>query len=113
MAEIDSSDSNCIDIQVSNKTDEVKTVLVFGRDHHIPLTPAIVDEAWRVVHVGSQGKATFSYPANSSVGAFYSREDGTVVNIGPYPAEPGTTWTILLSTQYDDGTMTKESMLII
>ena len=110
MAGINSSDSNCIDIQVSNKTDEVKTVLVFGRDHHTPLTPCIVNEAWRVVHVGSQGKATFSYPANSSVGAFYSREDGTVVNIGPYPAEAGTTWTVLLSTQYDDGTMTKESI---
>ena len=82
-----------------------KTVLVFGRDHHVPLTPAIVEEAWQVIQVGPQGNVTFEYPEDTSVGAYYTREDGSQVNIGPYPAKAGTTWTCQMNTQYDDGNM--------
>ena len=94
-----------IPIQLLNKTTTSKTILVFGRDHHIPLTPAIVEEAWQVVQVGPQGCVTFEYPEDTSVGAFYTREDGSQVTIGPFPARSGTTWTCQMNTQYDDGTM--------
>ena len=96
---------SCIQIQLLNKTTTMKTILVFGRDHHVPLTPAIVEEAWQVIQVGPQGNVTFEYPEDTSVGAYYTREDGSQVNIGPYPAKPGTTWTCQMNTQYHDGTM--------
>ena len=102
---------SCIPIQILNKTTTTKTILVFGRDHHVPLTPAIVEEAWQVIQVGSQGNVTFEYPEDTSVGAYYTREDGSQVNIGPYPATPGTTWNCNMNTQYDDGTMDMDSKL--
>ena len=99
------SEKSCIQIQLLNKTTTMKTILIFGRDHHVPLTPAIVKEAWQVIQVGPQDIVTIAYPEDTSVGAFYTREDGSQVNIGPYPAKPGTTWTCQMNTQYDDGTM--------
>ena len=102
---------NCVDFHVTNTTDKDKTILVFGKEHDGLITPEIVQEAWQVLHVPSQGKTMFSYPSSTSIGGFYSREDGAVVNIGPYKAAPGTTWTIFTSTQYDSGTMKIESML--
>ena len=99
---------SCISIHLHNKTTTTKTILVFGRDHRVPLTPAIVKKAWQVFQVGPQGNVTFEYPEDTSVGAFYTREDGSQVNIGPYPAKPGTTWTCEMNTLYDDGTMVIE-----
>ena len=99
---------SCISIHLHNKTTTTKTILVFGRDHRVPLTPAIVKKAWQVFQVGPQGNVTFEYPEDTSVGAFYTREDGSQVNIGPYPAKPGTTWTCEMNTLYYDGTMVIE-----
>ena len=65
--------------------------------------PAIVEEAWQVIQVGPQGNVTFEYPEDTSVGAYYTREDGSQVNIGPYPAKPGTI--CQMNTQYHDGNM--------
>ena len=101
-------DQSEISIRLCNTTDESKIVLVFGREHAIPLTPAIVDIAWRKIAIGPQGQATFEYPKESSVGAFYTKDDGTIVNMGPYLAPPGSTWTVVLQSEFDDGTMVKE-----
>ena len=95
-------------IRLYNKTHQSKTVLVFGREHTAPLIPDTVDHAWRTITIGSQGQTTFEYPEESSVGAFYTREDETVVTMGPYPAPPGSTWSVILQSDYDDGTMVKE-----
>ena len=102
--------SKDVTIRLHNKTNESKTVLVFGREHSVPLSPAIVDDAWRTITVGAQGQATFDYPEESSVGAFYTKEDGTIVNMGPYPAPPGSAWTVILQSSFDDGTMVKEGI---
>ena len=102
---------SCITIQLLNNTTTSKTMLVFGRDHQAPLTPAIVEEAWQIVWVGPQGNVFFKYPEDTSVGAYYTREDGSQVNIGPYPAKPGTTWNCNMNTQYDDGTIDMDSKL--
>ena len=83
--------NHCVDIHVTNTTDKDKTILVFGKDHDGYITPEIVHEAWQVLHVRSQRKTMLSYPSSTSIGGFYSREDGTVVNIGPFKAAPGTT----------------------
>ena len=101
----------CVDIQVTNTTDKDKTILVFGKNNDGLITPEIVHEAWQVLHIQSQCKTLLSYPSSTSIGGFYSREDGAVVNIGPYKAAPGTTWTIFTSAQHDSGTMKIESML--
>ena len=100
-----------ITIELNNTTNESKTVLVFGREHAAPLDPTTVKFAWRKITIGTRGKATFVYPEESSVGAFYIRDD-TVVNLGPYPAVPGSSWTIILQTNHDDGTMVKEGKVI-
>ena len=98
-----------MDIVVENKTRNTKTVLIFGRRHRIPLKPPSIDEAYQVLTVGSRGKATFTYADNISVGAYYKREDGELINMGPYPAESGTTWTVAFASQNDSGSMAKES----
>ena len=79
--------------------------------YQIILIKTISIEAWRVVPVGPQGNVTFNFPEDTSVGAFYTREDGSRVNIGPYPTTPGTSWTCNTDTQYDDRNMTVESKL--
>ena len=102
-----------MDITVTNTTTERKTVVILGRDHHIPLKPETIAEAWQVLEVCSRGQATFSYSSNTSVGAHYTREDGVQINIGPYPAKPGSTWTIHFASRDDSGSMTEESMFIL
>ncbi len=47
--------------------------------------------AWRVLV--AQTKAEFVYPASTGVGAYYA-EDNVKFTMGPFPAQPGSTWEI-------------------
>ena len=98
-----------MDIVVENKTPKTKTILIFGRKHKVPLKPLSVDEAYQVLTIGSRGKASFTYSENISVGAYYRREDGEEISMGPYPAESGATWTVIFTSQNDSGSMIKDS----
>lgn len=98
-----------VTVNISNETPNSKIVLILGKDHRAPLTPAIIEEAWRVVHISSHGKVAFEYPEETAVGVTYHREDGTVITQGPHIAKPGSTWRFEIDSQYDDGDLVKES----
>lgn len=115
MATVDYYDGekSSISISVINETAASKTILVLGRDHRIPLTPSIVDEAWQVFQIGSHGKVAFEYPEETAVGATYYREDGSLISIGPHTAKAGTTWICELHSQYTAGELILECKFIV
>ena len=97
-----------MNINVENTTSAPKTVVIFGREHSIPLKPSTVNEAYQVLNISRGGKTRFTYSQQNSVGAFYKREDGSEIQMGPYPAEPGTTWAIVFTSQNDSGSMAQD-----
>lgn len=106
-------DGKSFPINVFNETATPKTIIVLGRDHHVPLTAAILDEAWRIIQIGPNVTAKFEYPQATAVGASYYKDDGTLVSIGPYEAPSGTTWRFETESPYEEGKLTQESELIL
>ena len=47
--------------------------------------------AWQVLV--AQTQVEFVYPASTGVGAYYT-EDNVKITMGPFPAQPGSTWEI-------------------
>lgn len=98
-----------MEINIENLTSNSKTVVIFGREHHAPLRPSTVDEAYQVLTISSHGRASFTYPKETSIGAFYKREDGEEIHMGPYPADAGSTWAVVCSSPSDCGSMIQDS----
>ncbi len=94
-----------MEINVFNTSPYPKTIVILGREHTVPLRPKVIDEAYQVLKISANGKTSFTYSEQIAVGAFYTREDGNEIQMGPYPAVPGSTWTIVFTSQNDSGSM--------
>ncbi len=60
-------------------------------DFHVVVYEANSKVAWR--YLFAQTKAEFVYPASTEVGAYYFQDD-VKITMGPFPAQPGSTWEI-------------------
>lgn len=95
-----------IEIKVLNTSDSLKTIVVFGAHHEEPLTPLDIQQAFQVLPIGKNSSVTFDYPHSTSVGAFYCTNHKTI-DLGPFPAQPYSSWNIEFASPDDPGSMKK------
>ncbi len=90
-----------VDIEYRNETEDPQ-ILVVVASRNVSEQNADTDQlvAWKLL--ATQTRIFFRYPRATGVGAFFMHDHGhELVMSGPFPADPGSGWTITQDSIHD------------
>ena len=96
-----------IQVDFYNDTKENLTVVILGKKVDLP--SLYLDNAWLTLPVAQKSYASFNYPQETSVGVFYKNKYGVLITAGPYPANPGSHWNAVMTSEYSPLTLQEDS----